>query len=227
MMIAHTFDVEIDKDVVRRVLARHYTPDPNKGTGPSWLSLIGHTKDSLWSIDLFRCESITLQTHWVLVVMDQWSRRLIGFAVHQGPVDGLALCRMFNRIITGIDSPKRISSDNDPLFRFQQWQRNLRILGIEEIKTIPYTPTSHPFVERLIGTVRREYLDHTLFWSTTDLERKLNSFQAYYNHHRVHASLGGQPPCEFSNETSKSKALLDHFSWQHHCRGLFQTPIPA
>ncbi|HEC11814.1 MAG TPA: transposase, partial [Acidiferrobacteraceae bacterium] len=114
MTIVNTFGIEIDKGVVRRVLAAHYTPDPDKGTGLSWLSFIGHTKDSLWSIDFFCCESITLQTHWVLLVMDQWSRRIIGFAVHQGPVDGPALCGMFNQIIVGTDPPKRISSDHDP-----------------------------------------------------------------------------------------------------------------
>jgi len=46
---------------------------------------------------------------------------------------------------------------------------------------------SHPFVERLIGTVRRECLDRTLFWTTTDLEAKLLDFQHYYNEHRTHA----------------------------------------
>jgi putative transposase len=64
-----------------------------------------------------------------------------------------------------------------PLYRFHQWQRNLRILDVKEIKTLPYAPLSHPFVERLIGTVRREYLDRTLFWTTTDLEMKLLDFQ--------------------------------------------------
>jgi transposase InsO family protein len=78
--LAVAFGVEIDKDVVRRILATHYRPqrDPE---GPSWLTFIGHMKDSLWSLDLFRCESATLRTHWVLIVMDQFSRRIIGFAV--------------------------------------------------------------------------------------------------------------------------------------------------
>ena len=61
-IISHTFGVDIDKNVVHRVLAKHYRPTSG-GTGPSWLSLIGHTTDSLWSVDLFRCESIVLQTH--------------------------------------------------------------------------------------------------------------------------------------------------------------------
>ena len=58
-------------------------------------------KDSLWSMDLFRCESATLRSHWVLVVMDQYTRRIIGFGVHAGKVDGVALCRMFNCAIRG------------------------------------------------------------------------------------------------------------------------------
>src|SRR5258708_4143073 len=83
--IALAFGVEIDKDVVRRILSVHYRPESDAG-GPSWLSFLGHTKDSLWSCDLFRCESATLNTHWVLVVMDQFTRRIIGFGVHRGIV---------------------------------------------------------------------------------------------------------------------------------------------
>ena len=71
------------------------------------------------------------------------------------------------------------SSDHDPLYRFHQWQANLRVLEVTEIKTVPYVPLSHPFVERLIGTIRREYLDRMLFWTTADLETKLLNFQHY------------------------------------------------
>ena len=113
--IALAFDILIDKDVVRRILASHYRPGNDSG-GPSWLTFIGHVKDSLWSLDLFRCESATLRTHWVLVVMDQYTRRIIGFGVHAGTVNGVALCRMFNRAIRWQPRmPKYLSSDHDPL----------------------------------------------------------------------------------------------------------------
>ena len=168
--INKAFGVDINKDLVRRVLAKHYRPIPDDN-GPSWLTFIRHAKDSLWSIDLFRCESILLNTHWELVVMDQFTRRIIGFGVHAGDVDGITLCRMFNSTISTKDAPKYISSDNDPLFLYHQWQANLRILGTDTIKAVPYTPISHPFVERLIGTIRREYLDHTLFFG---MRRTLN-----------------------------------------------------
>ena len=224
--ISKAFGIEIDKDVVRRVLAKHYRPEPG-GSGPSWLTFIGHMKDSLWSIDLFRCESITLKSHWVLVVMDQFTRRLIGFGVHAGDVDGTALCRMFNKAISGMGIPKHLSTDHDPLFEYHRWQANLRILDVEEIKTVPHTPVSHPFVERLIGTLRREFLDHLLFWNARDLDRKLEEFREYYNDYRVHTSLDGDTPMEFSGEAVITINDLRQFRWHTHCRGLFQLPIAA
>ena len=86
--INKAFGLDIDKDVVRRVLAAHYRPRSGGG-GPSWLTFLGHTKDSLWSVDLFRCESTLLKSHWVLLVVDQFTRRIIGFGVHAGDVDGV------------------------------------------------------------------------------------------------------------------------------------------
>jgi putative transposase len=141
------FGTAINKDVVRRILASHFKPEPNSG-GPSWLTFIGHMKDSLWSIDWLRCESVVLRTHWILLVMDQYTRRFIGFGIQAGVVDGLALCRMFKQAIRSAGTPKYLSSDHDPLYRFHQWEANLRILDVAQIKTVPYVPLSHPFVER-------------------------------------------------------------------------------
>jgi len=92
---------------------------------------------------------------------------------------------------------------------------------------VPYTPLSHPFVERLIGTIRREYLDQTLFWNASDLERKLVDFRQYYNSHRAHTALDGDTPSEISSETTKHSADLSYFHWKSHCRGLYQLPVAA
>ncbi len=181
--IALAFGVEIDKDIVRRLLSVHYRPDSDSG-GPSWLTFLGHVKDSLWSCDLFRCESATLRTRY-------------------------------------------LSSDHDPLYRFHQWQANLRVLEVTEIKTVPYVPLSHPFVERLIGTVRREYLDRILFWTAADLETKLLDFQHYYNGHRTHAGLEGRLPGPAVAGSVSPIGLSNSYQWRKHCRGLYQTPIAA
>jgi transposase InsO family protein len=217
------FGLDLDKDTVRRVLANHYKPNPSD-RGPSWLTTLGHAKDSLWSVDLFRVESITLKTHWMMVVMDQYTRRIIGFGVHAGNVDGPVLCRMFSDATSAQGWPERISSDNDPLFQYHRWKANLRVLEIEEIKSLPHVPMSHPFVERLIGSVRRELLDQTLFWTATDLENKLRDYQRYYNEHRTHSGRDGATPKESSGDNVVD---LNQYRWEKHCRGLFQLPVAA
>jgi hypothetical protein len=100
-------------------------------------------------------------------------------------------------------------------------------LEIDEIKTVPYVPLSHPFVERLIGSLRREIVDQVLFWNATDLERKLTEFEHYYTEHRVHTSLNGCTPANMGNETKNKLADLSQHRWQAHCCGLFQLPIAA
>jgi transposase InsO family protein len=224
--LSKAFGIEVDKDVVRRVLAKHYWPLPGGG-GPSWLTVIGHTKDSLWSVDLFRCESILLTTHWVMVVMDQFTRRIIGFGIQVGDVDGPALCRMFNQAVAGQGVPTYLSSDNDPLFLFHQWKANLRILEIQEIKTVAHVPVSHPFVERLIGTLRREQFDQVFFWNVVDLESKLEEFKTYFNEQRTHAGIEASTPAVKGGGQPAPVISLDDYRWQRHCGGLFQLPVAA
>ncbi len=144
--------------------------------------------------------------------MDQFTRRIIGFGAQAGHVDEASLCRMFNEAVAGMSAPKRVSTDHDPLFEFHRWKANLRVLEIEEVKTVPYVPASHPFVERLIGTLRREHLDHMLFWNSVDLERKLSAFQIYCNESRVHQSLSGNTPNETAGGPSSAQVELHHFA---------------
>jgi len=92
---------------------------------------------------------------------------------------------------------------------------------------VAYVPLSHPFVERLIGTTWREFLDHTLFWNDRDLERKLKEFGEYYNRHRAHASLGGGTPAQASGEVVPRRADPRQFQWQTHRRGLFELRMAA
>jgi putative transposase len=159
--------------------------------------------------------------------MDVFTRRIIGFGIERAYVDGISVCRMFNQAIAGKPLPRYLSTDHDPLFRFHRWLANLRVREIEKIKSIPYAPISHPFVEQLIGTVRREYLDQLFFWNAADLTRKLDAFVSYCNAHRVQRSIAGTTPAQLAGAPSSAAAALNGYAWRAHCRGLFKTPIAA
>jgi hypothetical protein len=133
---------------------------------------------------------------------------------------------MFNRATRGHTSPTYVSSDHDRLYQFHRWQANVRILYVEAIKTVPYAPLSHPCIERHIGTIRREYLGRTLFWTAADLEMKLLEFQRSYNGYRAHAGLEGRPPESMLNEGG-ARASVRSYRWQSYCRGLYHTPMAA
>jgi len=131
---------------------------------------------------------------------------------------------MFNDVLGRSEAiPRSLSSDHDPLFLFHRWRANLRVLQIREIKSVPDVSLSHPFVERLIGTIRREFLDQAPFWTSTDLERKLADFMRYYNRERAHRALGGNPPVP----SARAVADIHAITWQSHCRGLYQLPSAA
>ena len=142
--------------------------------------------------------------------MDQFTRRIIGFGVQAVAVDGAACCRMFNQAIFGQGHPVRLSFDHDPLFQFHRWQANLRILETETVQSVPGIPCSHPFIERLIRTIRQEYLDHLFYWNAADLEQKLELFKSYYNTARMHQGLAGDTPEEKAGGPTPQVASLVH-----------------
>ena len=117
--------------------------------------------------------------------MDHYTRRIIGFGVHVGAVDGVGLCRMFNRATRGDTLPKYLSSDHDRLFEFH------RLAGE------PAHPRRRRNQDRTLratlASLRRaadwydstRVPDSTLFWTAADLEMKLLEFQRYYNRYRA------------------------------------------
>jgi len=95
------------------------------------------------------------------------------------------------------------------------------------VRSVPYAPVSHPFVERLIGTIRREYLDRMFFWNKLDLEQKPEQLKTYHNEFRVHQSLDGATPEERGGSPNVKVVDLEHYYWRSHCHGLLQLPIAA
>jgi putative transposase len=92
---------------------------------------------------------------------------------------------------------------------------------------VPNCPWSHPFIERLIGSCRREFTDHILFWSESDLLAKLLGFQEYFNSYRVHYSHDGKTPNDIAGERQLASIDVNNFKWKSVCGGMYYTPIAA
>lgn len=140
---------------------------------------------------------------------------------------GVDVCRMFNSAASGQPTLGYISTDHYPSFRFRRWRENLRVSEIDEVKSVPYVPTSHPFVERLIGTVRREYSDWVFFWNSVDLTRNLTASLDYYSTDRVHRPLGRVAPDHCAGLWARTPAGFTHHPWRNNCCGRFQRLLPG
>src|SRR6056297_3529483 len=103
-----------------------------------------------------------------MVVMHQYTRRIIGFGVHALNVDGRALCRIFSDATSDQGWTKILAQTTTRYFNDHRWKTNRCVLEVKEIKALPHVPLSHPYVERLIGSIRPELRDRTLSWTAAD-----------------------------------------------------------
>jgi putative transposase len=110
------------------------------------------------------------------------------------------------------------------LFRFKTWKQDLEFYDISGIKSVPQVPFSHPFIESLIGTVRRDFTDRTILWSKRDDELKLDLYKDYYNNFRVHDSLEGKTPNEYTGKEQNMDISSNSYRWVEKCGGIFSTP---
>jgi hypothetical protein len=88
-------------------------------------------------------------------------------------------------------------------------------------------PISHPFIERLIGTIRRVYFDHLLFWNSRYLQNKLNSYQTYYNEHRTHLGINETFPSDKASGQKPPTVGITNLRWNSHGNGHFKMPKAA
>ena len=79
----------------------------------------------------------------------------------------------------------------------------------------------------VVGTIRREYLDHLFYWNAKDPQRKLDEFKSYFNEVRVHAGIRERTPDRHAEPAESKIASLGHYRWRSHCHGLFEMPAAA
>jgi hypothetical protein len=176
--INKAFGINIDKDLVRRVLAKHYRPAPYDD-GPSWLTVLRHTRDSLCSIALFQRKSILPTIHSILLAIGQFTRRLIGCGILGCHFDQLVVCSLSDAGIPVVDVSKSRSPIHDPPFSHHRCRRKL--LGVGHTRTVAIFPRAPPVAEPRMRTRRRKYHDYRSNYSAIGLGAEHGALNNYVN----------------------------------------------
>src|SRR3989442_2330786 len=146
----------------------------------------------LVSIDFFTVPTAGLRVLFVLVVLAHDRRRVLHFNVTEHPTAAWTAQQIVDAFPDD-SAPSYLLRDRDKIYGHSFRQR-VRGMGIDEILTAPHSPWQNPFAERLIGSIRRECLDHVLVLGERHLRRTLARYFAYYHRARTHLSLGKDAP---------------------------------
>ena len=165
------------------------------GGGPpslTWRQFLGMHK-TVWAIDLFAVESAFLKTYFVLVVIDVHSRVLVATRVADR-ADGQWVTNVLRSEMAERGTPDLVIHDHGSVFRTPDLRQLLRSRGVHSAMTPVYAPRANAYVERVIGSIRRECTDHFLFSGRKHLQGVLDEYRKYYNTARCHQGIDQRIP---------------------------------
>jgi transposase InsO family protein len=166
----------------------------NRSRPPSqrWKTFLKNHANEIVSVDFFTVPTITCQVVYVFLVVHNASRRIVHFNVTAHPTMEWT-ARQLVEAFPWDSAPAYLLRDNDAIYG-QVFRKQLEALGIRDVPTAPRSPWQNPYVEPLVGTMRRECLDHVIVLSERHLSRVLMKYVDYYNESRTHLSLAKDCP---------------------------------
>jgi putative transposase len=177
-------------DTIRKYMLK---PRKSRKRSTTWLPFLCNHLDVSWAIDFFTVTTINFATLYVLLVLDHGRRKVIRFAITRNPFMNWVIQQLREAMPFRLQ-PKYLFQDNDGIYG-NGVRAFLQSCGIKEVRTAYRSPWQNPFVERFIGTLRREMLDHVIVLSQGHLERLLREFiEDYYHIARPHQGLDGDTP---------------------------------
>jgi putative transposase len=178
--------------VVSQATVGRYMPWRPKVPSPTWRSFLhNHMRDTV-AVDMFVVATATFRLLYAVIVLGHDRRRIIHFNVTQNPTE-VWLARQMTEAFPWDTAPRYLLRDRDasygPTFRGR-----LRAMGVKQVVTAARSPWQNAYVERVIGSVRRECLDHVIIFDERHLRGVLLSYFHYYNKVRTHLSLDKDCP---------------------------------
>jgi putative transposase len=170
-----------------------YKPRKPRKRSTTWLPFLRNHLDVSWAIDFFTVTTINFATLYVFLVFDHGRRKVMHFAITRYPSMKWVVQQLREAMPFGLQ-PKYLFRDNDGIYG-NGVRAFLDSCGIEEVRTAYRSPWQNPFVERFIGTLRREMLNHVIVLGQGHLARLLREFiEEYYHVARPHQGLDGETP---------------------------------
>jgi transposase InsO family protein len=177
--------------------------------------LRNHMK-SVVAVDFFTVPTVTFRILYVFIILHHERRRMLHFNITESPTAGWTGQQIVNAF-PFVAAPNYLLRDRDAIYG-EEFKRRVGNLGMEELKIAPRSPWQNPYVERMIGTLRHECLDHMLIFNEGQLHRILTAFLDYYQRTRPHKSLADDSPDgrEVEDEVQKKILALPVLGGLHH-----------
>ena len=179
--------IDVAERTVSRLIPKR-CPEPSQ----TWRTFLANHVRDLVSIDFFTAPTAGLRVLFVLVVLAHHRRRVVHFNVTEHPTAAWTTQQIVDAFPDD-SAPSYLLRDRDQVYG-QQFRHRVKGMWIEEVLAAPHSPWQNPFVERLIGSIRRECLNHVLVLSERHLRRVLNRYFTYYHQARTHLALEKDAP---------------------------------
>lgn len=179
--------IEISQATVSKYMVRHRKP-PSQ----TWRTFLENHADYFAGIDFFTVPTAGFRVLYVLIVLNHGRRQVVHFNVTEHPT----VQRTAQQLVEAFPfdfAPRYLLRDRDAAYG-EVFQRRIKSLCIEEVVTAPRSPWQNPYAERIIGSIRRDCLDHIIVFNERHLRRILREYLSYYHTCRTHLSLNKDPP---------------------------------
>ena len=180
---------KIGIDVAQSTVSKYMVPRQGRPS-QTWKTFLRNHAEGIASIDVFVVPTVTFEQLFGFLVRGHGRRRLIWHAVTAHPTAEW-LARQITEAFPWDTVPKYLIRDNDRAFG-GAFKARIRAMGIRDRPTSFRSPWQNGYVERLIGSIRRECTDHLIVFNAEHLRRILAKYVAYYNDVRTHVSLGAR-----------------------------------
>jgi len=179
--------IEVAQSTVAKYMAKR-----RPGSGQTWKTFLRNHVASIGAMDILVVPTINFRLLYVLVILRHERRRLISLSVTDHPTAEW-IARRITEAFPWDSAPAHLIRDRDACYGHAVIKR-LAAMGIRDHPIAPRSPWQNGHAERLIGSIRRECLDHIVIFGEVHLRQILKVYAAYYNHVRTHLSLGKDAP---------------------------------